>query len=89
MDVKQRKKKGYSGDPYKNPNLVYYPSAYIIAKHFEKYNTINDNSALIQYGEIALASKIDMLKSVGYKFKHERIRLGFMNHMNEWTIIRD
>ena len=89
MDVKNRKKKGYSGDPYKNPALASYPSAYKIATHFEKYDTISEASALIQYGEIAVASKISMLKSVGYEFKYERVRLGFMNYSHEWTIIRD
>ena len=89
MDVKNRKKKGYCGDPYKNPELANYPSTYRIASHFEKYDTISEASALIQYGEIAVASKIAMLKSVGYKFKYERIKLGFMNYSHEWTIIRD
>jgi hypothetical protein len=89
MDVKKWKNKGYSGDPYKNPDLANYPSAYRIATHFEKYNTISEASALIQYGEIAVASKIAMLKSVGYEFKYERIKLGFMDYSHEWTIIRD
>ena len=44
---------------------------------------------MLQYGEMAVASKISILESVGYKFKYKRERLGFRNISHEWTILRD
>ena len=89
MDVKKLKKKSSSSDPYKNPALADFPSAYRIARHFETHNAINETAAFLLYGELAVASKIDVLESMGYKFKYRRKRLGFRNISREWTIIRD
>ena len=89
MDVKQRKKKSNSSDPYKNPALADFPSAYQIASHFETHDTISEASAMLHYCEMAVASKISILKSLGYKFKYKRERLGFRNISHEWTILRD
>ena len=66
MDVKQRKKKSYSSDPYKNPALADFPSAYQIASLFKTHDTISEASAMLQYGEMAVASKISILESLGY-----------------------
>ena len=89
MDVKQRKKKSNCSDPYKNPALADFPSAYQIASHFETHDTISEASAMLQYGEMAVASKISILESLGYEFKYKRQRLGFRNISHEWTILRD
>ena len=88
MDVKQRKKKGYSGDPYEGFRWKDFPSAYPIANHFKNENTITDTEAILLYGETSVAYQISVLKSIGYRFKYNRKRLGFMNYSHEWTIIR-
>jgi hypothetical protein len=89
MDVKNRKKKGYSGDINKNSALSHFPSAYLIANHFDSCDMINEESAFLLYGEIAVASKIDILETLGYKFKHKRKWTGFLKYYHEWRIIRD
>jgi uncharacterized membrane protein len=50
---------------------------------------INEESAFLLYGEIAVASKIDILETLGYKFKHKRKWTGFLKYYHEWRIIRD
>jgi hypothetical protein len=89
MDVKQRKKKSNCSDPYKGFKWRDFPSAYPIEGHFKTHDTITEVDAMLLYGETSIASQIAVLKSIGYKFKYKRKRLGFRNILHEWTIIRD
>ena len=89
MDVKKWKNKGYCGDPYEGFRWKDFPSAYPIASHFKTQETITEADAMLLYGETSIASQISVLKSIGYRFKYKRQRLGFMKYSHEWTIIRD
>ena len=81
--------KGYSGDPYKGFSWRDFPSAYSIAGHFKTQDTISEEDAILLYGETSIASQICVLRTIGYKFKYNKKRLGFMKYSHEWTIIRD